>query len=108
MRTTALRAIPVLGWLYLAAGLVAALVERAPRNRWLRAVWWIDAFLSVVVHAAQIPVALRATRGTGHSPLKTAVLTQIFGLTWYGDRLGSGRADATGGGTPTDHREGQR
>ncbi|WP_431955556.1 hypothetical protein [Nocardia lijiangensis] len=109
MKTTALRAIPILGWLYLAVGVVAALLERAPRNRWLRAAWWIDAFLSVVVHAAQIPVALRATRGSGHSPLKTAVLTQIFGLTWYGTRLNSGDGEAkTGERPPTDHREGQR
>ncbi|WP_280269774.1 hypothetical protein [Nocardia wallacei] len=83
MRTTALRAVPVLGWLYLAAGLIAVAADRAPRNRALRVVWWTDAFLSIVVHAAQIPAALRAARGSGRSPLETAVLTQIFGLTWW-------------------------
>ncbi|MBF6209820.1 hypothetical protein IU433_04330 [Nocardia puris] len=94
MRTTALRAIPILGWLYLFAGLVAALAGRAPDNRLLRAAWWIDAFLSVVVHAAQIPVALRAARDTGHSPLETAVLTQIFGLTYWATEHTDTRTEA--------------
>ncbi|WP_175583000.1 hypothetical protein [Nocardia cyriacigeorgica] len=83
MRTTALRAIPIAGWLYLVAGLVAAAAGRAPDNRALRALWWIDAFLSTVVHAAQIPVALRAARHTGRSSTEIAVMTQIFGLTWW-------------------------
>ncbi|MFI6217379.1 hypothetical protein ACIBCD_35705 [Nocardia brasiliensis] len=83
VKTTALRAIPVLGWIYLAGGLVAAATDRAPANRVLRAAWWIDAFLSIVVHAAQIRPALRAAEGSGRSPLETAVLTQIFGMTWW-------------------------
>ncbi|MFI9503019.1 hypothetical protein [Nocardia sp. NPDC052566] len=83
MKTTVLRAIPVLGWLYLAGGLVAAATDQAPDNRFLRAVWWIDAFLSVVVHAAQIPAALRAAAGSGRTPLETALLTQVFGMTWW-------------------------
>jgi hypothetical protein len=81
MRTNALQAVPILGWIYLLGGLLAALAGYAPRNRALRALWWIDAFLSVVVHAAQIPAALRATEG--RDPVKTAVLTQIFGLTYW-------------------------
>ncbi|WP_405485903.1 hypothetical protein [Nocardia sp. NBC_00511] len=83
MKVTVLRAIPVLGWLYLVFGLLAAATDRAPANRLLRAVFWIDAFLSVVVHAAQIPAALRATANTEHSAVRTAVMTQIFGLTWW-------------------------
>lgn len=83
MKVVALRAIPVLGWLYLAIGLLTVLAGKAPANRLLRTVFWIDAFLSVVVHAAQIPAALRATEGSGKSPVETAVLTQIFGLTWW-------------------------
>ncbi|MFB8006477.1 hypothetical protein [Nocardia sp. NPDC056000] len=83
LKTTALRAIPILGWLYLAAGLIAALVDRAPANRVLRAIWWIDAFLSIVVHAAQIPAALKAAQSSDRSPVETAVLTQIFGATWW-------------------------
>ncbi|QIS04657.1 hypothetical protein F5X71_22080 [Nocardia brasiliensis] len=83
VKTLALRAIPVLGWIYLAGGLVALAQDRVPANRLLRAAWWIDAFLSIVVHAAQIRPALRAARGSGRSPLETAVLTQIFGMTWW-------------------------
>ncbi|WP_280465267.1 hypothetical protein, partial [Nocardia brasiliensis] len=55
VKTTALRAIPVLGWVYLAGGLVAAATGRAPAQRVLRAAGGIDAFQSIVVHAAQIP-----------------------------------------------------
>ncbi|WP_406229725.1 hypothetical protein [Nocardia sp. NBC_01009] len=83
MKTVMLRSIPVLGWLYLAAGVVAAATDSAPRNRLLRAAWWVDLFLSVVVHAAQIPAALRAAAGSDRSAVKTAVLTQIFGMTWW-------------------------
>ncbi|MEU7144379.1 hypothetical protein ABZ942_33385 [Nocardia sp. NPDC046473] len=82
-KTTALRAIPVLGWLYLAGGAAAVATDRVPDSRVLRAAWWIDAFLSVVVHAAQIRPALRAAEGSGRSPVETAVLTQIFGMTWW-------------------------
>lgn len=83
MKTTALRAIPIAGWLYLAAGLIAAAAGHAPENRLLRALWWIDAFLSIVVHAAQIPFAVRAARGCGRSAAEIAVMTQVFGLTWW-------------------------
>ncbi|WP_330229933.1 hypothetical protein OHA40_28565 [Nocardia sp. NBC_00508] len=83
MKTTAFRAIPVLGWLYLAGGVLAVATDRVPDSRLLRTVWWIDAFLSVVVHAAQIPAALRAAEGSGRGRIETAVLTQIFGLTWW-------------------------
>ncbi|NKY24667.1 hypothetical protein NG2371_04330 [Nocardia gamkensis] len=88
MKTMALRAVPVLGWLYLACGALAAATGRVPDSRVLRAAWWIDAFLSVVVHAAQIPVALRAAEGSGRGRFETAVLTQIFGLTWWRTRPG--------------------
>ncbi|WP_308166866.1 hypothetical protein [Nocardia albiluteola] len=112
MKTTALRAVPILGWLYLLAGLVAALLGRAPASRALRAVWWADALLSTVGHAAQIPIALAAdelasrstpprwrssalrgravpmVRSQARSRVRTAVMTQIFGLTWW--RTGSG------------------
>ncbi|MFI5777604.1 hypothetical protein [Nocardia sp. NPDC051570] len=83
MKIVALRAVPVLGWIYVVVGLVAAATGRGPRGPILRALWWIDVFLSVVIHAAQIPVALRASEGSGRSRATTAVLTQIFGLTWW-------------------------
>lgn len=82
-KVVALRAIPIIGWLYLAVGAVAPTYGRTARNRLLRAAWWIDGFLSVVVHAAQVPVALRAVEGSGLPRPRTALLTQIFGLTWW-------------------------
>lgn len=83
MKATVLRAIPVLGWLYLAGGVVAAATDRVPESPVLHSIWWIDAFLSSVVHAAQIPAALRAAEGSGRSRIETVVLTQIFGMTWW-------------------------
>ncbi|WP_225727545.1 MULTISPECIES: hypothetical protein [unclassified Nocardia] len=85
MKIYALRAIPVLGWLYLAGGVAAAATGNAPESRVLRAVFWIDAFLSVVVHAAQVPAALRAAQGSGRPPARTVLLTQIFGMTWWAE-----------------------
>ncbi|MFC9895710.1 hypothetical protein ACFVMC_18655 [Nocardia sp. NPDC127579] len=92
MKPGALRTVPILGWIYLLGGLVAALAGRTPRNRVLRALWWVDAFLSIVVHAAQIPAALRAADGA--NPLRTAVLTQIFGLTYWRTRPSAANGDA--------------
>ena len=89
MKTTALRAVPILGWLYLLLGLAAALLGRAPASRTLRVVWWADAVLSTLGHAAQIPIALAADELASRSRLRTAVMTQIFGLTWW--RTGAGR-----------------
>jgi acyl-CoA synthetase (AMP-forming)/AMP-acid ligase II len=76
----ALRAVPLLGWTYLAAW---------PLLPWdhvaLTALWWVDAFLSVVVHAVQIPSALRTEQelATGRRPWATAALTMLFGATWW-------------------------
>ncbi|WP_227983515.1 hypothetical protein [Nocardia spumae] len=81
-RVVALRLVPIAGWLFLLAGPVIATSGR----RWLRTLWWIDAVLSVGVHAAQIPAALRAAEHSGRSRLHTAVMTQIFGLTWWRTR----------------------
>ncbi|WP_199195658.1 hypothetical protein [Nocardia sp. MDA0666] len=79
MKVVALRSIPIAGWLFLLAGPAV----RGSGRRWLRTLWWIDAVLSIGVHAAQIPVAVRAARGSGRSRLYTAVMTQLFGLTWW-------------------------
>ncbi|MGW2255725.1 fatty acid CoA ligase family protein [Kitasatospora sp. NPDC001660] len=76
----ALRAVPLAGWAYLAAW---------PLLPWdhpvLTSLWWLDVFLSVVVHAAQIPAALRAEQelATGRRPWATAALTMLFGATWW-------------------------
>ncbi|MET8626998.1 fatty acid CoA ligase family protein [Kitasatospora sp. NPDC004669] len=76
----ALRAVPLAGWAYLAAR------PLLPRDHpLLTALWWLDVFLSVVVHAAQTPAALRAERerATGRGPWATAALTMLFGATWW-------------------------
>ena len=86
MKTVLLRSVPVLGWVYLAYGIVAAVRDR-PLTAGLRALWWIDAFLSIVVHAAQIPAAVKQAESLGRSPAKTAALTMIFGLTWWKTQL---------------------
>ncbi|NLE79166.1 MAG: hypothetical protein GX610_06205 [Rhodococcus sp.] len=78
-----MRAIPLLGWLYLAYGAVRAVGGNPIRHRVLRIVWWIDAFLSIVVHTAQIPSAVREGDKRGHSRARTALLTFVFGLTWW-------------------------
>ncbi|MBF6175268.1 hypothetical protein [Nocardia blacklockiae] len=86
MKIFVLRAIPVLGWLYLVVGLAAALTGRAPASRALRTLWWADMFLSTVGHAAQIPVALAADELASRPRLETVAMTQIFGLTWWRTR----------------------
>ncbi|MER8184431.1 fatty acid CoA ligase family protein [Kitasatospora sp. NPDC094015] len=78
VRAWALRAVPLAGWAYLVAGLVLGLDRPA-----LVALWWVDAFLSVVVHAAQIPAALPRGRAAGRGPAATAALTLLYGATWW-------------------------
>ncbi|MDH2387917.1 fatty acid CoA ligase family protein [Streptomyces sp. HNM0663] len=88
----ALRAVPLAGWAYLV--LWPLLPWEHPA---LTALWWADAFLSVVVHALQIPAALRAEqeRATGRRPGATAALTMLFGATWW-RRQGRAAQEAAG------------
>ncbi|MFE7777099.1 fatty acid CoA ligase family protein [Streptomyces sp. NPDC057445] len=81
----ALRAVPLLGWAYLATWPLLPWDHTA-----LTVLWWVDAFLSVVVHAAQIPSALRAEQelATGRGRWATAALTMLFGATWWRRRSG--------------------
>ncbi|MEU0392222.1 fatty acid CoA ligase family protein [Streptomyces sp. NPDC006208] len=76
----AVSTVPLLGWAYLALWPLLPWEHAA-----LTALWWVDAFLSVVVHAAQIPSALRAEQelATGRRPWATAALTMVFGATWW-------------------------
>ncbi|MFE3825871.1 fatty acid CoA ligase family protein [Streptomyces sp. NPDC059092] len=76
-RTWALRAVPLAGWAYLLAGPVL------PNHPVVRALWWADAFLSVGVHAAQIPAALPRGRAAGYGGAATAGLTMLYGATWW-------------------------
>ncbi len=72
------RLVPIVGWLYLLYGVVVGFGHPA-----LWALFWIDAFLSVVVHAAQIPMAWRRARQCGYGKAATAALTMLFGATWW-------------------------
>lgn len=81
----ALRSIPVIGWIFLIAGVV-----RPFRARWLRVAFWIDVVLSVGVHAAQIPAARKVAAERGISGRRAAVMTMLLGATWW-KTLGEGR-----------------
>ena len=74
----AARLIPVLGWAYLIVFLVH------PFDHWFaQLAFWVDAFLSVVVHAAQIPAGIRRGRLAGIRPVRSAVMTFLLGATWW-------------------------
>jgi acyl-CoA synthetase (AMP-forming)/AMP-acid ligase II len=85
-RRWAPRLVPIGGWLYLAYGLAFGFGHPL-----LWAVFWIDAFLSVVVHAAQIPLARRRARYAGFGVAATAFLTMLFGATWWKPLVPDGR-----------------
>jgi acyl-CoA synthetase (AMP-forming)/AMP-acid ligase II len=78
LKALAPRAVPIGGWLYLLYGVLAGFDHPL-----LWALFWIDAFLSVVVHAAQIPLALPRARHAGYGPAATTALTMLFGATWW-------------------------
>lgn len=73
-----LSAIPVLGWIYLFVGIVWPFSHPV-----LQAIWWIDFFLSVVVHGFQIPLALPNAKRWGISKIVCVVKTLIFGATYW-------------------------
>ena len=77
-RGRAARAIPVLGWAFLVYGLVGPMPHPA-----LWVLWWIDAFLSIVVHAAQVPTGIRRGRPAGVTAGRSAGMTFVFGATWW-------------------------
>lgn len=83
LKVVALRSVPVLGWIGLFAGLPYALGKKQWPNPTTRMMWWTDLTLSVGVHALQVPVALRERHTTGHTRARTAIMTFIFGLTWW-------------------------
>ena len=49
----------------------------------LRGIWYIDLFLSIVVHGAQLWVALPAGRRAGLHPAYTTFMTFLLGATWW-------------------------
>ena len=74
----ALKLIPIFGWLYILLGLLIDL----PPGFWTWC-WYIDIFLSVVVHAAQMPLGISIGKLHGYSRREAALQTFIFGATWW-------------------------
>ncbi|MFI1506247.1 fatty acid CoA ligase family protein [Streptomyces sp. NPDC020597] len=77
-RDRAQRAVPLVGWAYLLAGLVHPFDQPL-----LRTLWWADAFLCVVAHAAQIPWAMERGRAAGHRPAAVIGRTMLYGAAWW-------------------------
>ncbi len=81
LRAAGLRAawaIPLAGWAFLGYGLVAGFHHPV-----LWALFWLDAFLSVVVHGLQVPIGVRRGRMAGHGPVRSALATFVLGATWW-------------------------
>ncbi|MFE9933220.1 fatty acid CoA ligase family protein [Streptomyces sp. NPDC005533] len=79
----AVRIVPLAGWAYLMAGAAWAAAGGAPDLPVLRWIWWADAFLSIGVHAAQIPFALPRGRAAGHGTASVVGRTMLYGATWW-------------------------
>jgi acyl-CoA synthetase (AMP-forming)/AMP-acid ligase II len=77
-RPRAAWAVPLAGWAFLGYGLVAGFHHPV-----LWALFWLDAFLSVVVHGLQIPIGLRHGRMAGHGAVRSALATLVLGATWW-------------------------
>jgi hypothetical protein len=70
--------IPIFGWLFIAYGLVFPI-----ENEIILIMWWIDIFLSCVVHPVQLIVAMPLGKKVGYSTATTVWMTLIFGATWW-------------------------
>ncbi|MFI7359026.1 fatty acid CoA ligase family protein [Streptomyces avidinii] len=79
----AARLVPLAGWAYLVGGAVWAATAGVPDLPVLRWLWWVDAFLSIGVHAAQIPLALPRGRAAGHGTASVVGNTMLYGATWW-------------------------
>lgn len=79
----AARIVPIAGWAYLVGGAAWAAAAGVPDVPVLRWLWWADAFLSIGVHAAQIPLALPRGREAGHGTGSVVRNTMLYGATWW-------------------------
>lgn len=70
--------IPIFGWLFIAYGLIFPI-----ENIIIKWMWYIDIFLSVVVHPLQLYIALPVGAKAGISVKKTIYMTIVFGATWW-------------------------
>ena len=70
--------IPIFGWIYIFYGVIFPF-----ENFYLLAVWYIDIFLSVGVHAMQLFIACPLGKRAGYTTQKTVFYTMVFGATWW-------------------------
>ncbi len=77
-RDKVLYLIPIFGWLFIAYG-IAFPIE----NIVIRVMWYIDIFLSCIVHPAQLFIAIPIGKKGGFSVFYTSSMTLVFGATWW-------------------------
>lgn len=77
LRRGASHVVPLGGWLFIAIGLFI------PLSPTLHMLWWIDIFLSVVVHSLQLVVAWPLAKRAGYSPKQAVLYTLLLGGTWW-------------------------
>ncbi len=70
--------IPIGGWIYILWGIIFPFQIKI-----LQILWYIDIFLSCIVHPLQLITAIPAGKKAGIGTIKNAVLTVIFGATWW-------------------------
>lgn len=73
--------IPIIGWIYILVGLIFPLFLQIHWIFFL--IWVIDIFLSVVVHGAQLYVAIPAGKKAQLPMLRIVLKTLVFGATWW-------------------------
>lgn len=78
----ALMIIPLIGWLYLFLPFFLESIPAAAHNA-LMTLWWVVLFLHFVVHPLQMIPGLKAGRRVGHSDGYIALMTFIFGATYW-------------------------
>jgi acyl-coenzyme A synthetase/AMP-(fatty) acid ligase len=75
--------VPVAGWLFLLYGVLAHTTAGGLPHPALTVLFWVDVFLSVVVHGLQVPFALRRARHAGCPTGTSVLLTLLLGATWW-------------------------
>ncbi|MFT7520900.1 MAG: acyl-CoA synthetase (AMP-forming)/AMP-acid ligase II [Kiritimatiellia bacterium] len=70
--------VPIVGWLFLLVGLIVPLPYLL-----LQIAWWVVLFLHLVVHPLEIFASLAPARRVGHSTGFIALMTTIFGVTYW-------------------------
>ena len=73
--------IPIVGWIFIIVGLIFPIILQI---HWIfLIIWVIDIFLSVVVHGAQLYVAIPAGKNLQLPIWRIVIKTMVFGATWW-------------------------